>query len=58
MNPRSLPEAVAMLRDDFCFRLAFGDAFVDYFIQLKEAEIGRCLSDVTDREQRKSLALL
>jgi glutamine synthetase len=47
-----------MLRDDICFRLAFGDAFVDYFIQLKEAEIGRCLSDVTDREQRKSLALL
>lgn len=58
MLPRSLMDAVAALRGNTCFREAFGDRFVDYFIRLKEAEIGRFLSDVTDWEQREYFALL
>ena len=44
--------------DSACFRAAFGDAFVDYFLRLKEFEIGRFLSDVTDWEQREYFAIL
>ena len=51
-------EAIAALRDDACFRAAFGDQFVDYFVRLKEFEIGRFLSDVTDWEHREYFALL
>jgi glutamine synthetase len=50
--------AIAALRDNACFRAAFGDPFVDYFIKLKEFEIGRFLSDVTDWEQREYFAIL
>lgn len=56
--PRTLPEAIAALRESACFREAFGDAFIDYFVQLKEFEIGRFLSDVTDWEQREYFELL
>jgi len=56
--PKSLMEAVAALRASACFRAAFGDAFVDYFTALKEFEIARFLSDVTDWEQREYLAIL
>jgi glutamine synthetase len=58
MLPRSLPEALADLRDNACFREAFGGDFIDYFVRLKEFEIGRFLSDVTDWEQREYLELL
>jgi glutamine synthetase len=40
------------------FRDAFGDAFVDYFLHLKEAEIARFLTDVTDWEHREYFGLL
>jgi glutamine synthetase len=56
--PKSLMEALAELRGNACFRAAFGDPFVDYFIRLKEFEIGRFLSDVTDWEQREYFAIL
>jgi glutamine synthetase len=56
--PRTLLEAIAALRESTCFRAAFGDAFVDYFVQLKEFEIGRFLSEVTDWEQREYFELL
>jgi glutamine synthetase len=56
--PNSLMAAIALLRDDACFREAFGNPFIDYFIQLKEFEIGRFLSDVTDWEQREYFAIL
>ena len=58
MLPRSLMEAIAALRDSACFRAAFGDAFIDYLVRLKEFEIGRFLLDVTDWEQREYLAML
>ena len=51
-------EAITALRDNACFRAAFGDAFVDYFVRLKEFEINRFLSAVTDWEQREYLELL
>jgi glutamine synthetase len=56
--PRSLMDAIAALRENACFRAAFGDAFIDYFVRLKEFEISRFLSDVTDWEQREYFALL
>ena len=56
--PNSLMAAIAALRDNACFRTAFGDPFIDYFIKLKEFEIGRFLSDVTDWEQREYFAIL
>jgi glutamine synthetase len=58
MLPKSLMAAIAALRDDACFRAAFGDPFIDYFVSLKEFEIGRFLSEVTDWEQREYFALL
>jgi len=58
MLPGTLPEAIAALRDSTCFRAAFGDAFIDYFVRLKEFEIGRFLSEVTDWEQREYLEIL
>ena len=44
MLPRTLLEAITALRDNACFRAAFGDAFVDYFVRLKEFEINRFLA--------------
>jgi glutamine synthetase len=43
--PKSLAEAVAALKPGACFRSAFGDAFVDYLVQIKTAEIARCDKD-------------
>jgi glutamine synthetase len=51
--PKSLGEALAALRANACFRAAFGDAFVDYYLHIKEAEIARFQSEVTDWEQRE-----
>jgi glutamine synthetase len=56
--PRTLMEAIAALRGSACFRAAFGDEFIDYFVRLKEFEISRFLSSVTDWEQREHIALL
>jgi glutamine synthetase len=56
--PRTLLEAIGALRDSACFREAFGDEFIDYFVRLKEFEINRFLSEVTDWEQREYLELL
>jgi glutamine synthetase len=56
--PRTLIDALAALRENVCLREAFGDAFIDYFIRLKEFEIGRFLAEVTDWEQREYLAML
>jgi glutamine synthetase len=40
--PKSLAEALAALKDSACFRAAFGDVFVDYYLRIKTAEIARC----------------
>jgi glutamine synthetase len=55
--PKSLMEAVAALREDRLFRAALGDQFIDYILALKEAEIARFLSEVTDWEHREYFEL-
>lgn len=51
--PASLIEGVAALRDSRFFRAALGDAVIDYLVTIKEAEIARFLSTVTDWEHRE-----
>jgi len=55
--PRSLPEALAALRDDKALRAGFGDFFVDYYLRLKQAEIDRFEAEVSDWEQREYFSL-
>ena len=51
--PQSLIEALNALRTDTFFRSELGDAFVDYLLTLKDAEVDRFLSSVTDWEHRE-----
>jgi glutamine synthetase len=51
--PKSLAEATAALRQSAFFREAFGSEFIDYLLTIKEAEVARFLSEVTDWEQRE-----
>jgi glutamine synthetase len=51
--PGSLMEAIAALKDSRLFRDQFGDAFVDYILMVKESEIRRFNSYVTDWEHRE-----
>jgi glutamine synthetase len=39
--PKTLEEALKALRKDECFRAGFGEAFVNYYAHIKEAEIAR-----------------
>lgn len=55
--PKSLMEAVAAFRTSTLARASFGDGFVDYYAHIKEAEIARFLSEVTDWEQREYFEL-
>lgn len=41
MLPPGLPQALEALAENAMYRAAFGDLFVDYFLQLKAAELGR-----------------
>jgi glutamine synthetase len=50
--PRSLGEAADALRVDSFYREQMGAAFVDYLLTIKDAEMARFLSEVTDWEQR------
>jgi glutamine synthetase len=45
--PKNLGEAVAALRSSAVFRKDFGDAFIDYFATLKEAEFARFKAEST-----------
>ncbi len=51
--PRSLSAALDTLRGSEVFRAALGDTFIDYFLTIKDAEVARFLSEVTDWEQRE-----
>ncbi len=53
MLPKSLREAVGALKDDPFFRDALGAAFVDYYVQIKNAEIERFEAEVSDWEHRE-----
>jgi glutamine synthetase len=56
MLPRGLDEALAALDASACFRAGFGDAFVDYWLHIKRAEISRFQAEVSDWEQREYFA--
>jgi glutamine synthetase len=51
--PRSLLDATFALKEDAYFREKFGDQFIDYILHIKEAEISRFLSTVTDWEHKE-----
>src|SRR5436305_10524799 len=51
--PQSLQEAVSAPKDDSFFRKALGAAFVDYYVHIKNAEIERFHSEVSEWEQRE-----
>ena len=60
--PKTLEEALKALRKDECFRAGFGEAFVNYYAHIRQAEIARFRveaknagnqTDVTDWEQRE-----
>ena len=55
--PKSLEEALAALRDDTCFADGFGKGFIDYFLRIKQAEIARYQTEVTEWEQREYFEL-
>jgi glutamine synthetase len=55
--PRTLEEALAALRQDACFAEGFGQAFIDYYLRLKEHELARYRAEVTDWEQREYFEL-
>jgi glutamine synthetase len=51
--PRTLGEALAALRADAALTAGLGEAFVDYYCQLKDAELARFNLEVTEWEQRE-----
>jgi len=51
--PTSLREAVFALKDDPFFREALGSQFVDYYAFIKNAEIERFQSEISEWEQRE-----
>ena len=55
--PRSLGEALDALAEDPCLRAGLGDAFVDYYLHLKRAEIVRFEAEVSDWEHREYFSL-
>ena len=46
-------DAVPAFRDSALYRDRLGGLFVDYWADMKQAEIARFLSSVTDWEQRE-----
>ena len=55
--PKSLDEALRALRDDACLAEGFGRDFIDYYLRIKEAEVARFQSEVTEWEQREYFEL-
>ncbi len=51
--PQSLMQAITALRGSDMYRAAMGDQFIDYLLTIKEAEVSRFLSSVTDWEHRE-----
>jgi glutamine synthetase len=57
MLPHTLGEALAALRADKCLVEGLGQAFVDYYCRIKEAEIARFNLEVTEWEHREYFEL-
>jgi len=53
MLPTSLEAALVLLDSDAGLRAGFGDAFIDYVLMIKRAEVARFNLDVTEWEQRE-----
>src|SRR5215510_6794826 len=51
--PKTLEEALAALAEDRCFAEGFGQAFVDYYLTIKRAELARYHAEVTEWEQKE-----
>jgi glutamine synthetase len=55
--PKTLEEALAALRQTQCLVEGFGKDFVEYYLRIKEAEIARYHSEVTEWEQKEYFEL-
>ncbi|SFK44732.1 glutamine synthetase family protein [Falsiroseomonas stagni] len=55
--PRNLAEALAALEASTVARESFGDAFINYYLRLKRAEIARFEAEVSEWEQREYFEL-
>ncbi len=55
--PKTLEEALSALREDTCLAEGFGKSFVDYYLRIKEAEIARYQSEVTEWEHKEYFEL-
>jgi len=55
--PKSLEEALQALREDTCLAAGFGRNFIEYYLRIKEAEVARYQSEVTEWEQREYFEL-
>jgi glutamine synthetase len=55
--PKSLEEALIALREDQCLAAGFGKGFIDYFLRIKQGELARYQTEVTDWEQREYFEL-
>jgi glutamine synthetase len=51
--PRSLMDAMVAFRASEMYRDVLGDGFINYLLAIKEGEVSRYLSEVTDWEQRE-----
>lgn len=51
--PNNLMSAIAAFKESELFRQELGEVFVNYLVRLKESELGRFLSTVTDWEHRE-----
>src|SRR5439155_15704292 len=55
--PKTLDEALAVLRENAAFAEGFGKSFIDYYLRIKEAEIARYQSEVSEWEQKEYFEL-
>ena len=55
--PRTLWDAMEALGENAMFRENLGDQFVDYILKVKDSEVSRFLSEVTDWEMREYFSL-
>jgi glutamine synthetase len=55
--PKTLEEGLGALREDQCLIEGFGKDFIDYFVRIKEAELARYGSEVTEWEQKEYFEL-
>jgi glutamine synthetase len=55
--PKSLEEALMSLREGDCLAEGFGKGFIDYFIRIKQGELARYNTEVSEWEQREYFEL-